>query len=634
MKASIGIDLGTSNCAVAITIVDEDLSKSTLDNACEPKVIKLRQVVASDRIEGKDLLPSAIYIPPQAELDGSDYSSLRTSVNTNNHNVNPDSYIVGSYAREKGSLVPDRLVVSAKSWLCNNRVDRELPILPWKSKVAQDKHLSPVSATSLLLSHVLREVDDYLEQNKISHGVNTDQCEVVITIPASFDDIARRLTLKAIENAGFSNVTLFEEPQAAFYDWVESTKGSWREMLNSGDLILVCDVGGGTADFTLIAAVEKQDGTLGLERVNVGEHILLGGDNMDLALAIALQSEAKEAGKPDLDAWQFQSLVEFAKRGKEYLFSNESVETFKITIPTRGADLFADPIELELTQGLLSRVILDGFFPKITIDEDFFNGKKQRRVGLRSSGLNYASDPALTRHLANFLYRSRSRITEDPELSSKIDVSNSEIVRPKAVLFNGGVFKSDVIRGKILSVINSITEDEVKILEGEDRSIAVARGASIVGFNKITGNEFKITAGTSNSYYIGIETTGLAVPGIVPELNGVCIVPMGTEEGGVVNLTDSEFDLVVGEEVEFKLFTSKDRPADTVGTVVEDVAQELEEGAVVTVNIAESSDLKTDDIVPVTLQAIVTDVGVIELYMKQVGIDSIWKLEFNTRVIE
>ena len=357
--------------------------------------------------------------------------------------------IIGHFAREHGALMPDRLVTSAKSWLSNFHVDPRRPVLPWKSEIKEPK-LSAFDCSRLYLEH-LKEGFLYAEQLQ---GRNWDLSEgqIVLTVPASFDEVARNLTAEAAEAAGLGKVTLLEEPQAAFYAWTARAGGSWRNQVNSGDIILVCDVGGGTADFSLIA-ISGKEGNLELERISVGEHILLGGDNMDLALAYTLQAQLESTGKT-LDAWQFLALTHAVSRAKVDLFNDESVAQAPISVPSRGSSLFAKTISTTLDRQTLEQVVLDGFFP-ITKVTDL--PAERRSSGLQEFGLPYASDPIVSKHLARFLTRSLVNVKASDSLKALVGAGAeaSDYLRPTAVLFNGGVFNAAPIRKRVLELLGS-----------------------------------------------------------------------------------------------------------------------------------------------------------------------------------
>ena len=375
MSNYIGIDLGTSNCAMA---------KAT--DAGLPEILPITLVINASGIGERQLLPSSLYIPANGEFpEGGPQLPWQ-------HGETPS--FLGTFARDQGSLQPDRLIASAKSWLCHPHADRRGPILPWGSTTVETK-LSPLEVSRHLLSHLLANLRSLNPDTELEH--------VVITVPASFDEAARALTLEAATQAGLGEVTLLEEPQAAFYAWLENQGTEWRKQVKSGDLLLVCDVGGGTADFSLIAVTGK-DGNLALERIAVGEHLLLGGDNMDLALAHAVSEKLSTAGT-NLDEWQFLALVQAVRAGKEALLLNPSLQETPISIPSRGRKLIASTISTALSQEDVQQIAVDGFFPIVGPEE---MPVLRRAGGLRESGLPYAADAAISKHLARFLSRAKA----------------------------------------------------------------------------------------------------------------------------------------------------------------------------------------------------------------------------------
>lgn len=614
-KFSIGIDLGTSNSVIALCIIGEE--------GLEPprvEVVPITQLSGPGQITTKSLLPSAMYIAPDSERGEGNFD-LPWAEGANR------SFVIGSYARERGALVPDRLITSAKSWLCNSSVDRRAPILPWRSETVE-KHYSPYEATRLYLEHL----KDTLLHHFKSQGIDAsiDDCEIVVTVPASFDEVARTLTHQAAVEAGLGAVTLLEEPQAAFYDWLSRKGRHWSKTASPGDVILVCDLGGGTADFTLIGVTET-GGSLELSRISVGDHILLGGDNMDLALAFAVRAALEEEGK-GLDAWQFNSLVHLVRSAKETILSTRTVDEVPISIPSRGSNLFAAPIAFTITRELVNSTVVNGFLPLVTHKEF---PSERRSFGLKELGLSYAQDPAITKHLARFLTQSLSRVKADPSLASHLGTEDGTFLRPSAILFNGGVLNSEFIRSRIIELLSEWNGGkEVRELEGNDRDLSVARGAATYAHKKATGEGFKIRSGTVRSYYIGLESSMPAVPGFTPPVKGLCVVPRGLEEGSELVIPDAEFGLVTGQEVDFRFFSSADRPADKIGAIIDDAERELEETSYLSVSLPSREGAEGGELVPVELHVNINELGLMELWMKDTSSDNRWKLEFNVRAIE
>ncbi|NLF25796.1 MAG: Hsp70 family protein [Deltaproteobacteria bacterium] len=607
---SLGIDLGTSNSALAL------YSKGSE----QIEVLPITQVLSPDTIGERETFASALYLPSRNEFSP---SSFRLPWN----GAEEAWCVAGSFARERGALAPDRLALSAKSWLCNQHIDRKEPVLPWKSELVERK-VSPFEATRIYLSHLKNAFEE--TRKKSGAPLSPADCEVVLTVPASFDEIARSLTHAAALEAGFDKVTLLEEPQAAFYAWLEAENQTWRSQVSAGDLILVCDVGGGTTDFSLIV-VSDQNGILELRRISVGDHILLGGDNMDLALAHALRADL-EAQHTTLDHWQFLSLVHSCRGAKEKLLVEGGVDSLPVSVPTRGSSLFAKTISSSISRQLAEQIILDGFFPLSSIEEQ---PVVRRAAGLQELGLNFAPDAAISRHLARFLTRSLENAKSDPSLfelvAKRTDSRHSAYLAPDAVLFNGGVFKAAVLRARVLELLGLWAGGQApRELRGARFDLAVAKGAAQYGRILSSGSGIRIRAGTARSYYLGLESSTPAVPGYTPSISGLCIVPQGMEEGSELCLEKKDFGLVTGEPVQFRFFASAVRAGDTIGTLVPDAETTLEELSGLEVTLPSLSD-EGGDVVPVRLHSVVTATGTLELWMRHLHSDQKWKLEFNLR---
>ena len=601
----LGIDLGTSNCVMALS----DTESTSLS------IMPITQVISPGSIGENDLYPSSLYIPNENEF-------TEDSLHLPWGNF---PYVTGVFARNHGALVPDRLITSAKSWLCNHHIDRKGAVLPWRSDTVEHK-ISPFEATKIYLEHLKSSFN--LNISHSEQPIAISDCQVIVTVPASFDEIARSLTHEAAEAAGINDVVLLEEPQAAFYAWIGQNDDSWRRQVKTGDLVLVCDLGGGTADFSLIAVTDV-DGKLELRRVCVGDHILLGGDNMDLALAYTMRARLVAAGNK-VDHWQLLSLVHACRKGKEKLLSDESLNEVPIAAAARGSSRFAQALSTVMTREDIQKVVIDGFIP-MTAANDFPIEKVS--AGLQEHGLNYASDPALSKHLARFLSRSLENVKSDETLSSALsDVINNDsgLLSPNAVLFNGGVFKAASLRKRVVDLLSSWSGSQVKELVGADYDLAVARGAALYGAVRASGEGLRIRAGTARSYYIGLETTMPAIPGYEPPLNGLCIVPQGMEEGTELVVEGKEFGLVTGRPVEFRFFTSAMRAGDAIGDIVEDVAENLEELSGLQISLPSVSGFE-GEVVPVKIHASVTELGMLELWMYHTQSDKRWKLEFNVR---
>jgi hypothetical protein len=529
--------------------------------------------------------------------------------------------VVGVLARNQGVSTPIRLVSSAKSWLCHPDVDRKAPILP--PEVPEGiPQLSPFDASVAYLTH-LREAWNGL------HGHDPlGKQDVTVTVPASFDPAARELTAEAAQAVGIENLVLLEEPQAALYSWVNDSRGRWRHEVKVGDIILVVDVGGGTTDLSLIAVTE-QDGTLELTRVAVGEHILLGGDNMDLTLAHLVKQKLKAAGV-ELDRWQLQALTHGCRQAKEQLLADASLESVPLVVPSRGAKLIGGSIRTELTRDEVEATLINGFFPEVAISD---RPTQRARGALTKVGLPFAQDPAVTRHLAAFLSK-QAAATADLEGFVE-PVHWASFLHPTAVLFNGGVFNAGVLRKRVLDVINQWLQTEdappARLLEAADLDLAVARGAAFYSYVRKHGG-IRIRGGTSHSYYVGVERSMPAIPGMEPELQALCVVPFGLEEGSEPVSAPQEFGLVVGEPVRFRFFGSAVRREDQVGELLEEWSDdELEELEEIQTSLP-AEDRKKGEVVPVRLQASVSEVGTLELLaVPLTGEHREWKVAFNTR---
>ena len=616
----LGIDLGTSNSCLSLCEVETGRARG----------IDITQVLGPGVIGEKPLLPSALYIPASGEYaEGSFALPWDDAASAGS--------VVGTFARERAALVPDRLVTSAKSWLCNPHVDRRAPILPWQSDLAEAR-VSPLEASRRYLAHMRDAALHWFAREGIH--ATLDDCHVVLTVPASFDEVARSLTHEAAAAAGLGEVTLLEEPQAAFYAWIahseaDPTAGHWTDQVAAGDLVLVLDIGGGTTDLSLIAVAASPDGlskNLELHRIAVGEHILLGGDNMDLALAYLLRGKLEEAGH-ELDAWQFLALVHATRVAKEKLLSNEALAEVPIAVPSRGSSLFAKTLATTLTRDEVVSILVDGYFPLTTVDD---LPAQRKSVGLQEYGLDYATEPAVSKHLVRFLKRALENVRSDAELAALLGTSaeldTATLLRPTALLFNGGVFEAEPFRRRVVELLSSWlgADVQVKALTSAGLDIAVSRGAAYYGAVRASGRGIKIQAGTSRSYYLGLESPMPAVPGYVPPVKAICIVPQGTTEGTELELPGREFGLVTGEAVDFRFFGSEIRAGDRVGTVVPSAAKSLDElsGLTLTLPPLEGA---AGQVVPVTLHPRVTEVGTLELWMQHTQSNSRWKLEFNLR---
>ena len=606
-RYSIGIDLGTTHCALSYV----DLAASDGEKTRQG-VLPITQLTAAGTIESPELLPSFLYLPHPGELTPGDLTLPWTAER---------DYAVGEMARSRGAGTPIRLVSSAKSWLCHPGVDRRAAILP-SDAPPEVARVSPLESSIRYLTH-LREA-----WNNAHPDAPFDEQEITVTIPASFDPAARELTAEAAQAAGYGRMTLLEEPQAALYSWIQKSDGAWRKQVKVGDIILVVDVGGGTTDLSLIAVVER-DGNLELHRVAVGEHILLGGDNMDLALAHVVARKLAAQGT-QADPWQLRALTYACRAAKETLLSDPATDTVPLVVPSRGSKLIGGSIRTELTRAELTQTILDGFFPQVDASA---RPMSRARAGLTQLGLPYAQDAGITRHLAAFLGRQVAALAE-LEGSFASQSAGANFLHPTAVLFNGGVFKSELLAQRVLDVINHWLAADgaapARLLDGADLDLAVARGAAYYGYVK-RGKGVRIRGGTARAYYVAIQSAMPAVPGLEPPISALCVAPFVMEEGTDAALPPQEFGLVVGEPVHFRFFGSSVRRQDQVGTMLDywspDELQELEE-----IQATLPTEGRTPgEVVPVKLHARVTEAGTLELEAVPSGTNERWKVEFDVR---
>ena len=605
---AIGIDLGTTHCA--LSYVDLDLSEG---EEVAQHVLPIPQCVSPGEVESQPLLPSFLYLPHPGELaDGA--LSLPWD--------GAPKLAAGELARTLGAKTPLRLVASAKSWLCHAGVDRRGAILP--PPLGADEgdvaRISPLQASIFYLEH-LRAA-----WNAKNPDAPLEDQEVVITVPASFDPAARELTAEAAREAGLEGAVLLEEPQAALYSWIERSAGAWREQVRVGDVILVVDLGGGTTDFSLIT-VTQESGTLSLRRVAVGDHILLGGDNMDLALAHSVRVDLEAQGTK-LDAFQLGQLAHACRAAKEALLAADAPASVPIVIATRGSKLVGGSIRTELTRAKVEEILVEGFFPRVAIAD---KPKARPRAALAQLGLPYAQDAGVTRHLASFLSKQLAAMSE---LSGDAAPrAGATFAHPTAILFNGGVLKSEVLATRVQEVLASWLETDgaapARLLEGADLDLAVARGAAYYAYAR-RGSGVRIRGGTAKSYYVGVETSMPAVPGLEPPVSALCVAPFGMEEGTEAPPAPQELALVVGEPVTFRFFGSAVRRDDAPGTVVERWEDDLEELPPIEATLP-TEGRTVGDFVPVRLRALVTEVGTLRLEaIPRTGTER-WRVELDVR---
>ena len=576
----IGIDLGTTNSALAYA------------QESEVMLFPVPQLANPGEVAEFDLLPSSLYLPGEKEfVEG----ALALPWNAQ------PSYITGRFARLRGIENAGRLVSSAKSWLSNQAADPTQAHLPLNAPEGVPK-VSALEASRQYLLHLRSAWDHAHPDAKLA------QQTVLITVPASFDAAARDLTQRAAKLAGYPEVTIIEEPQAAFYAWLQRNP-NWRELVKPADLILVVDIGGGTTDFTLISVTDK-DGELQLERIAVGDHLLLGGDNMDLAVARFAEQQFADKGTK-LDALQFHSLWQQCRTAKEALLADGAPANHALTILGRGSGLVGGTIKGKIARDEIRQLFLEGFFPPVGADAA---PQRNRRAALAEVGLNYAADAAVTKHLAQFL-------------------RNAGNAKPTHLLLNGGVLQASAIEHRLFEVLNSWQPKPVVELKNESKQAdlmhAVAHGAAYYGIAR-GGKGVRIRGGVPRTYYVGIESSLPAVPGFAAPMKALTVVPFGLEEGSKVELPQRKFALVVGEPAEFRFFSSVSRRADGAGVLLDDISDSLEELAPIEVFLPPHTDGTKEEIVPVTLETYVTETGMLELWCVA-GDGRRWKLEFNVR---
>jgi Hsp70 protein len=585
----IGIDLGTTNSVLAYAALGSEQPRV--------EILEIPQLVATGVVESRTTLPSFLYLATEHEAESGAFDLPWRKGN---------SIVVGELARKESAEKPERTVVGAKSWLAHSKVDRHQPILPWGAPAEVPK-ISPVTASRRYLEHLIAAWEHAFPDAPLADQV------LVLTVPASFDAAARELTREAALAAGLpASLILLEEPQAAVYSWLTTLGDRWRRVLKVGETLLVCDVGGGTTDLTLVGA-DQEGGELMLRRLAVGNHLLVGGDNMDLALAHFVAGKFSDKGIK-LDPWQSVSLWHQCRAAKEVLLAPSGPKKLPLSVLGRGSKLIGGAVKVEIERDAASDLLMDGFFPNCNVTD---RPARRRQSGFQEIGLPFELDTAITRHLAAFL---------------TTHGKDERPVQPTHVLFNGGVFKADVLRSRLMDVIASWSTDEpAKILAGEhDLDHAVARGAAYYGWTKQHGG-VRIRGGAGRSYYVGIETSGLAIPGAARPLKALCVVPFGMEEGTIVEVPSSEFGLVVGEPATFRFFSSAvrktDKPGDLLDRWNEDQLAETDSLEA----LLPKDDAIEDDFVPVRFQSHITELGVFELWCQSTKSSNRWKLEFSVR---
>ncbi|HJT36503.1 MAG TPA: Hsp70 family protein [Pirellulales bacterium] len=602
----VGIDLGTTNSAVAYV--------DTLESPPRVHTLPLPQLVAPAEVEARETLPSFHY-----EAAAGEFAAGALALPWSERDRN---YAVGFFARDHGTSVPGRLIASAKSWLCHPGVDRTAQLLPWHGAPDVER-LSPVEASARYLEHIRAAWDARFPQEPLAEQ------DVVLTLPASFDEVARELTVRAARLAGLPRVVLIEEPQAAFYAWIDAQGDRWQEQVTPGQKILVCDIGGGTSDFTLIRVRRGEAGKVMFHRVAVGEHLILGGDNLDLALAHHI--ERKLTGDGKLEPRQWAVLVRSCRRVKETLLGADAPEHLTVNLPGSGAKLIGGGLQVDVTRAEVEQLLLEGFLPRVALDDK----PAARRSGFQEFGLPFAPDPAITKYLASFLSAHRQvALDGDAAVSGDHDPA-----RPDLVLFNGGFFASPVLRGRLLEVLGSWFEGgsdqsssdtpwrrqpwQPRILENARLDLAVAQGAAYYGLVR-RGLGVRISAGLARTYYIGVEDAAGDRP------SAVCLVPAGVEEGAEIDLSQRRFELAIRQPVEFPIYVSSTRLTDRPGDLLTVDPEQMTSLPPIR-TVLEAGKKGPSGFISVELHARLTEIGTLDLWCGEADGPRTWRLQFDVR---
>jgi actin-like ATPase involved in cell morphogenesis len=589
---AIGIDLGTTNCVLAYSPLDSERPAIEL--------ISIPQLVSLGTVESATGLASFLYLPPEHESSHGGFDLPWRAGN---------KQVVGEWARRQSADQPERTVVAAKSWLCHSRADRHQPILPWNAPGDVPK-VSPVTASQRYLEHLVGAWEAAFPAAPIRGQ------QVVLTVPASFDAVARELTREAALAAGLpEDLVLFEEPQAAVYAWLAKSGDGWRKHLKLDDQLLVCDVGGGTTDLTLIRVAEEA-GELVLQRTAVGKHLLVGGDNMDLALAHWVAGKFAEQGVK-FNPWQSVGLWHSCRAAKEQVLTAKGAKQHAISVLGRGSKLIGGAQSLKVDREDVEHLLVEGFFPRCQVGD---KPARQRQSGFKEIGLPFETDTGVTRHVAAFLN----------------EHGEGRVICPTHVLFNGGVFKATALRERLLEVLSGWFPGSpaAKMLDADqDLDHSVARGAAYYGWTKMHGG-MRIRGGAARSYYVGIESAGLAIPGAPRPLRALCVVPFGMEEGTEQDVPSAEIGLVHGEPAQFRFFSSAVRKHDAVGTVLDQWdEQELSETSPLEATLP-ADEAVDEAYVPVRFHSRITELGMFELWCVGTRTQGRWKLEFSVRADE
>lgn len=596
----VGIDLGTTNCSVSyvdMAALRRETSKNAnADKQPYLKIFNIPQLTGYGEFTKNPTLPSFLYIPGEYDIskEGLKHPWKKR-----------EDLFAGTFARDHGSKVPARLVSSAKSWLCNPEVDRTSRILPWGSEGVEK--VSPVTATSEYLNHIknawnffVKDEDQFLENQF-----------VVITVPASFNEEARDLTLEAVRLAGLGGaaVTLIEEPLAAFYAWLMRHGGDWQQIVKPGELILVCDVGGGTTDFSLIS-LKESEGTPRFERIAVGDHLMLGGDNIDLSLARKIEAKFRSGTKLTSDKWK--TLCHRCREAKENILENGETRV-RITLKGEGRALIAGTLAADLTREDLESVIHTEFFPDVASIHGLTTPEPDH---VSEFGLHYEKDPAVTRHIIRFLENHREDVRK----------SLSKNPYPDCVLFNGGALKPKGIQDRIVHALGKWfkvpSPGAVRILENPFPELAVGMGAAYYGLVK-QGEGIRVGSGSPRSYYMGVSRRQ------GKDVRAICVIERGLDEGSVIDLSQMSYEVRTNEPVSFDLYSSSFRSGDVAGDIIEiDDSITAMMPIQTVIQFGKKSEKK---IIPVEIRAEYTEMGSLSMYCRSMVSEHQWKLQFQLR---
>ncbi len=641
----VGIDLGTTNCAASYV----DLQEATESGSgVFPTSFLIPQAVAPNVVEERVVLPSFFARFPNSPAMNWDERVGRRDFSLKGRGaIEPKDGkygVVGTLARDYGVSEPDSFVSSAKSWLCHARVDRTAPILPWNAFGAEEsadsraRRWSPVEISSFYLAHIRAAWNDRFSEYPL------ETQDVVLTIPASFDETARTLTLSAAKLAGIPRATLVEEPQAAFYSWLARHENDWTRFVRPGQKILACDVGGGTTDFALIYALQREDEdsqalakSVKFYRVAVGEHLVLGGDNLDLALYKYLEAKILERRPGALSTCERVALLKEARDAKEFFLGEDRGERKRrFVLPGVGSKLVGGSVAIEIDRDDVEKLLVDGFFPIVGRE----SVPARSRTGLRETGLPYASDPAVTKHLARFLavHKNAGRDLERAGALGGLRQTTSDADAPDVdvVLFNGGAFESPKLRARIVESIES-WQDGARpvVLQNENPYLAVAHGAAYFGLAS-RGLVARVGASLARTYYVGVDlnsSVGKSKP------KAVCLLPAQCEPGDEVVLAKT-FELAVDQPAVFPIFTSSSRMTDAPGDLIEIDPNETRELAPIRTALKTRSRAKKEaGTIRAKLVARPTEIGTIELFLQEVPSEnadaktraSRWTLQFDAR---